>query len=67
VQDVGATADLNATVRRTEKVDEDDTGGIAVKATTADLLRVLRGEVGSGGWLNAATGRYPSVVLGHVA
>ncbi|MGW4835597.1 ABC transporter permease [Streptomyces globisporus] len=67
VQDVGATADLDATVRRTEKVDEDDTGGIAVKATTADLLRVLRGEVGSGGWLNAATGRYPSVVLGHVA
>ncbi|WP_256995135.1 ABC transporter permease [Streptomyces sp. WY228] len=67
VQDVGATADLNATVRRNEKVDEGDTGGIAVKATTAGLLRVLRGEVGSGRWLNAATGRYPSVVLGHVS
>ncbi|MFD4211043.1 ABC transporter permease, partial [Micromonospora tulbaghiae] len=67
VQEVGATADLNATVRRNERIDEGDTGGIAVKATTADLLRVLRGEVRSGSWLNAATGRYPSVVLGHVS
>ncbi|WP_327219851.1 ABC transporter permease [Streptomyces cyaneofuscatus] len=67
VQEVGATADLDATVRRNEKIDEDDTGGIAVKATTADLLRVLRGEVTQGSWLNAATGRYPSVVLGHVS
>ncbi|WP_258045245.1 hypothetical protein [Streptomyces sp. SM11] len=31
------------------------------------MLRVLRGEVSSGSWLNAATGRYPSVVLGHVS
>ncbi|MFJ7242158.1 ABC transporter permease [Streptomyces olivaceus] len=67
VQEVGATADLDTTVRRTEKIDEDDTGGISVRATTAGLLRVLRGEVGSGTWLNAATGRYPSVVLGHVS
>ncbi|WP_432008573.1 ABC transporter permease [Streptomyces bacillaris] len=59
--------DLNATVRRNERIDEGDTGGIAVKATTPDLLRVLRGEVRSGSWLNAATGRYPSVVLGHVS
>ncbi|MBK3586439.1 ABC transporter permease, partial [Streptomyces sp. MBT57] len=67
VQEVGATADLDATVRRNERIDEGDTGGIAVRATTADLLRVLRGEVSSGSWLNAATGRYPSVVLGHVS
>ncbi|WP_405798000.1 ABC transporter permease [Streptomyces sp. NBC_01506] len=67
VQDVGATADLDASVLRNEKIDEDDTAGIAVKATTEDLLKVLRGEVGSGSWLNKATGRYPSVVLGHVS
>ncbi|WP_405616381.1 ABC transporter permease [Streptomyces sp. NBC_01511] len=67
VQEVGGTADLDASVRRNEKIDKGDTGGIAVKATTADLLKVLRGKVGSGGWLNSATGRYPSVVLGHVS
>ncbi|MFC8075290.1 ABC transporter permease [Streptomyces sp. NPDC057307] len=67
VQDVGATGDLDASVRRNEKIDEGDTAGIAVKATTEDLLKVLRGEVGSGSWLNNATGRYPSVVLGNVS
>lgn len=67
VEDVAATGDLDASVRRNEKIDEGDTGGIAVKATTEDLLKVLRGEVGAGGWLNKATGRYPSVVLGHVS
>ncbi|MFB6943698.1 ABC transporter permease [Streptomyces sp. NPDC060286] len=67
VQEVGATADLDTTARRNEKIDKDDTGGIVVKATTGDLLRVLRGEVHSGSWLNNATGRYPSVVLGHVS
>lgn len=67
VQEVGATADLDATARRNEKIDKDDTGGITVKATTGDLLRVLRGEVRSGRWLDNATGRYPSVVLGHVS
>lgn len=67
VREVGATADLDASARRSEKIDEGDTGGIVVKATTADLLRVLRGAVGSGSWLNSATGRYPSVVLGHVS
>ncbi|MFJ6985879.1 MULTISPECIES: ABC transporter permease [unclassified Streptomyces] len=67
VQEVGATADLDATVRRNERIDEGDTGGITVRATTAGLLRVLRGEVATGRWLNAATGRYPSVVLGHVS
>ncbi|WP_257584248.1 ABC transporter permease [Streptomyces sp. TLI_146] len=67
VQEVGATGDLKQSVRRTEKIPEDETGGIAVKAATERLLDVLRGEVASGTWLNAANGRYPSVVLGHVA
>ncbi|MFE2931933.1 MULTISPECIES: ABC transporter permease [unclassified Streptomyces] len=67
VQEVGATADLDTTARRNERIDKNDTGGIIVKATTGDLLRVLRGEVHSGSWLNNATGRYPSVVLGHVS
>ncbi|WP_406345808.1 ABC transporter permease [Streptomyces sp. NBC_00648] len=67
VQEVGATGDLKQSVRRTEKIPKDETGGIAVKAGTERLLQVLRGKVASGTWLNAANGRYPSVVLGHVA
>ncbi|MFI9106246.1 ABC transporter permease [Streptomyces fildesensis] len=67
VEQVGATGDVKQSVRRSEKIPEGDTGGIAVKATTEELLKTLRGSVRSGGWLNKATGRYPSVVLGSVA
>ncbi|OAR24183.1 ABC transporter permease [Streptomyces sp. ERV7] len=67
VQEVGATGDLKQSVRRTEKIPKAETGGIAVKAAGERLLQVLRGKVASGTWLNAANGRYPSVVLGHVA
>ncbi|MEC4016820.1 ABC transporter permease [Streptomyces sp. H27-D2] len=67
VEQVGATADLKQSVRRSEKISEDETGGITAKATTEELLKTLRGRVDRGSWLNRATGRYPSVVLGHVA
>ncbi|MFF8832440.1 ABC transporter permease [Streptomyces sp. NPDC015131] len=67
VRQVGATGDLAESVRRSEKIPEEETSGIAVKAATEDLLKVLRGGVGRGTWLNGASGRYPSVVLGHVA
>ncbi|MFH8609276.1 ABC transporter permease [Streptomyces sp. NPDC018029] len=68
VQDVGATGDLaERSVRRSEKIPEDETGGISVKASTEGLLKVLRGRMAHGSWFNAANSRYPSVVLGHVA
>ncbi|MEU1330066.1 ABC transporter permease [Streptomyces sp. NPDC005865] len=67
VEDVGATGDLERSVRRSEKIPEDETGGIAVKASTEGLLKVLRGRMAHGSWFNAANSRYPSVVLGHVA
>ncbi|MGW7416865.1 ABC transporter permease [Streptomyces sp. NPDC054863] len=67
VEDVGATGLLKESVRRHEKIPEDETGGISVQAATEGLLKTLRGSVASGGWLNAASGRYPAVVLGHVA
>ncbi|MFJ2190042.1 ABC transporter permease [Kitasatospora sp. NPDC087861] len=67
VEQVGATGDLAQSVRRSEKIPKDETGGIAVKAATEGLLDVVRGAVGSGTWLNEANGRYPSTVLGHVA
>ncbi|MEV5979026.1 ABC transporter permease [Streptomyces sp. NPDC052114] len=68
VEDVGATGDLGErTVRRSEKIPADETGGISVKAATEGLLKVLRGTMAHGSWFNAANSRYPSVVLGHVA
>ncbi|TXS26314.1 ABC transporter permease [Streptomyces sp. adm13(2018)] len=67
VEKAAGTGDLRSSVRRSEKIPEAETGGIAVKAATGDLLDVLRSGLASGAWLNAATGRYPSVVLGHVA
>ncbi|WP_375165775.1 ABC transporter permease, partial [Streptomyces sp.] len=67
VEHVGATATLDHSVRRSERIDESITGGITVQAATQDLLRTLRGSVHSGTWLNAATGKYPAVVLGDVA
>jgi putative ABC transport system permease protein len=56
-----------ASVRRTDLIDPQETGGIAVQAARLDLLGALGGTVRSGAWLNAATARYPAVVLGAVA
>jgi putative ABC transport system permease protein len=57
----------NTTVRRTDKIDSAETGGIGVLATRLDLLGTLGGTVRSGAFLNAATARYPTVVLGSIA
>jgi putative ABC transport system permease protein len=57
----------HATVRRTDKIDSQETGGISVAAARLDLLRTLSGSVRSGAYLDAATARYPAVVLGAVA
>ncbi|MGW0735747.1 ABC transporter permease [Streptomyces sp. NPDC002851] len=66
VEKVGATGDLDHTARRSEKIDEDETNGITVKAARGELLETLRGTMRDGSWLNGATGRYPAVVLGHL-
>ena len=62
-----ATGAVDATVRRNDHVPETETGGITVKAATADLLHTLGGRMASGGFLDAATERYPVVVLVAVA
>jgi putative ABC transport system permease protein len=54
-------------VRRTDLIDPQETGGIAIQAARLDLLGALGGTVRSGAWLNAATALYPTVVLGSVA
>jgi putative ABC transport system permease protein len=67
VEAVTATGTVSATVRRSDLIPKEQTGGIAVKAAGTDLLEVLGGTLRSGSFLNAATERYPAVVLGSVA
>jgi len=56
-----------ATVFRTAAVPATDSGGISVLAAQPGLLGTLGGGVAAGTFLNAATVRYPAVVLGAVA
>jgi len=67
VQRSGATGSIDGTVRRSDKISADETGGIAPQAATEGLLGTLRGQMKAGTWLNKANGRYPSVVLGSVS
>jgi putative ABC transport system permease protein len=55
------------TVRRTAAVSALNSGGISVLASQTSLLHTLGGRVARGVFLNAATIRYPAVVLGAVA
>jgi putative ABC transport system permease protein len=66
VRHTGATGSLPDTVRRSDKIDQEETGGISAQAATESLLQTLRGKIRTGTWLNGANGRYPAVVLGSV-
>ncbi|WP_067812455.1 ABC transporter permease [Actinomadura kijaniata] len=67
VASASATGELDATVRRTDRIPRVETGGLTVQAADLGLLRTLRGGVRAGAWLNDATARHPAVVLGAVA
>ncbi|RZQ61890.1 ABC transporter permease [Amycolatopsis suaedae] len=67
VTGASATGQLNTSVRRTDRVPEAETSGLGVLAATPDLVPLLGGEVRSGKNLDAASGRYPAVVLGSMA
>jgi len=67
VQSVSAVEQVEATVRRTNLISEDETGGIAVMAADVNLLRTLQVTVRRGAFLNKATVNYPAVVLGSDA
>jgi putative ABC transport system permease protein len=67
VQRVSTVRSLDATVRRTDRIDPDETGGIGVAAADPSLLATLGGHMAGGRFLNGATARTPSVVLGSVA
>jgi len=62
---VAATGDVPDTyVYRNEHINPNRTNGIAVLASELDLLDTVSGTVAEGSWLDAATARYPTVVLG---
>jgi putative ABC transport system permease protein len=67
VEGAAAAKLLDRTVRRTDRIDEAETGGIAVMAADTDLAETLGARVRRGRFLNAATASYPVVVLGATA
>jgi putative ABC transport system permease protein len=67
VQQVSGVGSVGATVRRTDLIPEGQTGGIAVYAADTNLLATLGGTLAAGSFLNAASSRYPAVVLGSAA
>jgi putative ABC transport system permease protein len=54
----------NAKVYRSNEVPAPQSGGIGTYAARTDLLDAVGATIASGTWLNAATARYPAVVLG---
>jgi putative ABC transport system permease protein len=67
VQRVSSVRALDASVRRTDRIDPGETGGVGVAAADPSLLATLGGRMTRGRFLSAATGRTASVVLGAVA
>jgi putative ABC transport system permease protein len=53
-------------VRRTDRIPEEETGGIALLATEPGLPRAAGATMARGRFLDAALERYPAVVLGAV-
>ncbi|MDH6217966.1 FtsX-like permease family protein [Streptomyces pseudovenezuelae] len=67
VRAVATTAQLDVTVRRSDRLPATDTRGTAVLAADDGLLSTLGGELAAGHWLNHGTNGYPTVVLGTTA
>jgi putative ABC transport system permease protein len=66
-QAAAVTVITRASVRRSQYVEAGETGGISVDAAELRLLGTISGRVVSGRFLDAASERYPVVVLGAVA
>jgi len=64
VESVSATATIDAKVYRNDKIPVAQSGSIAVLAAKTDLPRTSGATIAQGVWLNDATARYPTVVLG---
>lgn len=67
VTGASATGSVKSTVRRNDQIDAGETSGLAVLTTKPDLLGVLNGTLHSGKFIDAASAKFPAVVLGSVA
>jgi putative ABC transport system permease protein len=67
VQAVTPTAELPGGVYRTDLVPSYLSSAVNLRATETSLLTTLQGDLLAGAFLNAATARYPTVVLGYAA
>ena len=67
VEAASGVASVDATVRRTDRIDEGRTSGISVAAADLDLPDTLRAQVAAGAWHDAASATLPTVVLGDTA
>jgi putative ABC transport system permease protein len=68
VNQVAATGKVPAAkVYRSDRIPAVESGGIAVRAAYLNLPQAVGAHLADGTWLNAATARYPAVVLGSAA
>jgi putative ABC transport system permease protein len=67
VEKTASVSDTGSTVRRSSLIDARDTSGLAVYAASLGLPETVDAKLADGSWLNAATSRYPAVVLGAKA
>nr|WP_123671022.1 ABC transporter permease [Actinocorallia herbida] len=54
----------DANVYRSDRIPEEQSGGLTVRAAHLDLPGTVGARLAAGTWLNAATARYPVTVLG---
>jgi putative ABC transport system permease protein len=66
VESAASTTAVAEVVRRTDRIPEEESGGIDLTAAEPRLLAVVGGTLASGRFLDAALVRYPAVVLGAV-
>lgn len=64
VTSTAGTTTVNTTVRRSDLVDEDVTGGIRVAAADLNVLEAIGGHLAAGRFLDEASEDLPTVVLG---
>jgi len=61
---VGAVGAVSASIYKNDRIPAADNESISVEAVSPSLLGAVEGRLSRGRFLNAATSRYPAVVLG---
>lgn len=67
VERAAATTMVSEGVRRTDRIPEEETGGIDLLAAEPSLLATVGGSLAAGRFLDPALERYPAIVLGAIS